>query len=158
MKLILRADVDNLGRLGEVVAVKPGYGRNYLVPQGLAMPFTAANQKVFESERKKLQAKMDTIKAEANSLKDKIDAVSLAIPVRVGDGEKLYGSVTAVNIAEALAAKGVVVDRKKIEMTGAIRALGEYVIEIKLHPDVRAEIKVAVVKHDAGSAKQEAQE
>ena len=147
MKLILRADIDNLGRLGDLVTVKPGYGRNYLVPQGLAMSATKANIKAFEFERKRLQEKMDAIRFAAQELADKLAAAKVVISVRVGEGNKLYGSVTAVNIAEALEAMDIVVDRRKIILDDPIRALGEYPLEVKLHPDVKAELNVSVVPH-----------
>lgn len=155
MKVILRADVDNLGRLGDIVAVKPGYGRNYLLPQGLASLATPGNMKMFEQERRKLQAKNDAIRAEAADLAAKIEAVKVIIEVRVGDGDKLYGSVTSSQIAAILADKGVVVDRRKIQMDDGIRSLGEYIVEVKLHPEVVAQLSVNVVKH--GKAEQVAQ-
>ncbi|WP_147821082.1 50S ribosomal protein L9 [Salidesulfovibrio onnuriiensis] len=147
MKLILRADVDSLGRLGDIVTVKAGYGRNYLIPQGLAMPASVANQKQFDLERKKLQVMADALKGEAQALAEKIAATPVTITVRVGEGDKLYGSVTASNIGDALAEAGVDIDRRKIVMADPIRALGEYEIDIKLHPDVRGELKLSVVKH-----------
>ena len=98
MKVILRADVENLGILGDVVTVKPGYGRNYLLPQGLAMLATEANMHTFELERKKLQARMDAQRAEARSLAEKIEALNIVIPMHVGENDKLYGSVTTTMI------------------------------------------------------------
>lgn len=147
MKLILRADVDSLGRLGDIVAVKPGFGRNYLIPQGLAMKATEANQKQFDLERKKLSAQADGLRAAANDLAAKIAAAVVAIPVRVGEGDKLYGSVTAQNVADALAAQGIEIDRRKIEMPDAIRALGEFEVDIRLHPDVHGQLKLRVIKY-----------
>lgn len=146
MKVILRADVDNLGRLGEIVAVKPGYGRNYLLPQGFASLATPGNLKMFEQERRKLQAKNDAIRAEAAGLAGKIEAAKVVIEVRVGDGDKLYGSVTSSQIATILEDQGVVVDRRKIQLEDGIRSLGEYVVEVKLHPEVVAKLIVKVVK------------
>lgn len=147
MKVILRADVDNLGRLGEIVAVKPGYGRNYLLPQGLASLATPGNLKVFEQERRKLQARNDAIRAEAAGLAGKIEAAKVVIEVRTGDGDKLYGSVTSSQIAAILAEQGVDVDRRKIQLDEGIRTLGEYIVDVKLHPEVVAKLKVNVVKH-----------
>jgi large subunit ribosomal protein L9 len=152
MKVILRADVDNLGRLGEIVAVKPGYGRNYLLPQGLASLATPGNLKVFEQERRKLQAMNDAIKAEATALAAKIEAAKVVIEVRTGDGDKLYGSVTSPQIAAILAEQGVDVDRRKLQLDEGIRALGEYIVEVKLHPEVVAKLTVNVIKH--GKAEQ----
>ncbi len=147
MKLILRADIDHLGRLGDLVTVKPGYGRNYLVPQGLAMVATKANVKAFEFERKRLQEKMDAIRFAAQELADKLAAVHVVIDVRVGEAGKLYGSVNTVNIAEALKEMGIEVDKRKIVLDDPIRALGDYTLEVKLHPDVKAELRVSVVQH-----------
>jgi len=148
MKLILRADVDNLGRLGEVVDVKPGYGRNYLIPKGFAMPATESNRKVFEQERKKLQAKMDAVRAEAQTIADKVNYREVFIKVRVGEGDKLYGSVTSQHIVDALAELGVEgLDKKKLVLPEPIRSLGKHQIETRLHPDVSAEITVIVVPH-----------
>ncbi|MDR3641132.1 MAG: 50S ribosomal protein L9 [Humidesulfovibrio sp.] len=147
MKLILRADVDTLGRLGDIVAVKPGFGRNYLIPQGLAMKATDANLKQFELERKKLAAQADGLRSEATGLAAKIAAATVVITVRVGEGDKLYGSVTAQNVADALAEQGINIDRRKIEMPEAIRALGDFEVDIRLHPDVHGELKLRVIKH-----------
>ncbi|WP_461211092.1 50S ribosomal protein L9 [Desulfocurvus sp. DL9XJH121] len=148
MKLILRADVDHLGRLGDIVTVKPGYGRNFLVPQGLAMVASEGNIKAFELERRKLQAEMDALKGSAQELADKLAAAPVVIRVRVGEGGKMYGSVTTANIVDALAEMGIEVDRKKIVLHDPIRALGEFALPVKLHPDVVCEIQVAVVRHD----------
>jgi len=147
MKLILRADVDALGRLGDTVTVKSGYGRNYLIPQGLAKPATNANLKAFELERRKLQEQADSLRAQAEGMAAKIAATPVEIEVRVGEGDKLYGSVTTTNIGEAMDAAGVVIDRRKIMLPEPIRSLGEYDIEIKLHPDVRGELKLSVTRH-----------
>ena len=156
MKLILRADVDNLGRLGDIVTVKAGFGRNYLLPQGLAKKATEANLKQFELERKKLEAKMDALRAEAQELADKITQAPLVLEVRVGEGDKLYGSVTSMTIADALLEQGIELDRKKIEMEEPIKALGDYTLPVKLHPDVHAELAVTVKKH--GQAEEEVEE
>ncbi|MEF2230564.1 MAG: 50S ribosomal protein L9 [Pseudodesulfovibrio sp.] len=146
MKLILRADVDSLGRLGEIVTVKPGYGRNYLIPQGLAKPATTANLKAFELERRTLQSQADSLRTQAEGLADKIASTPVEIRVRVGEGDKLYGSVTSANIGEAMEARGIEIDRRKILLPEPIRSLGEYVVEIKLHPDVRGELKLSVLR------------
>jgi large subunit ribosomal protein L9 len=146
MQLILRADVENLGHLGDTVAVKPGYGRNYLIPQGMAMLATPANLRRFENERKKLQAKRDALASAAQSLAGRIAAVSVVVEMRVGEGDKLYGSVTSAMIADKLAEAGVEIDRKKIVLAEPIKALGHYEVEVKLLPDLRAAVQVTVMR------------
>lgn len=145
MKVILRADVENLGALGDVVTVKPGYGRNYLLPQGLAMLATEANMHTFELERKKLQARMDALRAEARSMAEKIEALEIVIPMHVGENDKLYGSVTTTMIGDAIAAQGIEVDRRRILLDGPIRTLGEFEVRVRLHADVYAALKVQVI-------------
>lgn len=146
MQVILRADVDNLGRLGDIVTVKPGYGRNYLLPRGLAALATPSNLKVFEQERKKLEAKNNALRAAATELAERLAAAQVRMEVRVGENDKLYGSVTSTQIADALAAQGIEVDRRKIVLPEPIRALGTYAVEVKLHPEVVATVQVEVVK------------
>lgn len=145
MKLILRADVENLGNLGDLVDVRPGYGRNFLLPQGLAMVASEANLKVFEQERKKLQARMDKLRAEAQDLQTRLEALDVVITMHVGENEKLYGSVTSTIIGEALAALGVEVDRRRILLEAPIRTLGEHRVRVRLHASVTAEVPVKVV-------------
>ncbi|MGE9986343.1 50S ribosomal protein L9 [Desulfovibrio sp. SGI.169] len=145
MKLILRADVENLGTLGDVVNVKPGYGRNFLLPQGLAMVASEANLKVFEQERKKLQARMDALRADAQSVQTRLEALEVVIPMHVGENDKLYGSVTSTIIGDALAALGVDVDRRRILMDAPIRTLGDHPVRIRLHASVIAVVPVKVV-------------
>lgn len=145
MKLILRADVENLGNLGDVVTVKPGYARNYLLPQGMAMVASDANIKVFELERKKLQARMDALRAEAKGLQGKIEALEIVIPMHVGENDKLYGSVTTSIIGDALAAQGVEVDRRRILLDAPIRTLGEHPVRVRLHANVTAVLQVKVI-------------
>ena len=144
MKIILRADVENLGKLGDVVSVKPGYGRNYLLPQGMAMVASPANLKVFELERKKLQAKMDAMRSVATDLCGKLEALDVVIKMRVGENDKLYGSVTSTLIAETLAGLGVEVDRRRILLDAPIRSLGDHPVRVRLHADVMATVVVKV--------------
>ncbi|MDR1856219.1 MAG: 50S ribosomal protein L9 [Desulfovibrio sp.] len=145
MKIILCADVENLGKLGDVVTVRAGYGRNYLLPQGLAMVASAGNLKLFELERKKLVARMDQIRSEAADTKTRLEALEVIIPMHVGENEKLYGSVTSTIIGDALAALGVEVDRRRILMDAPIRTLGEHPVRVRLHSDVVALVPVKVV-------------
>lgn len=145
MKVILRTDVENLGHLGDLVEVKAGYGRNYLLPQGYAMLATPSNLKVFELERKKLEAQTQALRAEASALADKIAANPVTISMRVGDNDKLYGSVTSALISEALLALGVEVDRRRILLDAPIRTLGQYDVRVRLHANVTAELALSVV-------------
>jgi len=157
MKIILRTDVENLGRLGDMVEVKPGYGRNYLLPMGFAMLATPANIKVFELEKKKLQAKTEASRGAAAGLAEKIAATPLTIAMRVGDNDKLYGSVTSTLIAEAMEAKGVAIDRRRILLDSPIRALGDYKIRVRLHADVIAELALSIVAEKLHIEEEEAQ-
>ena len=145
MKVILRADVENLGSLGDVVEVKPGYGRNYLLPQGLAMIASPANLKVFEHERKKLQARMDALRAEAMGLQGRLEALEIVIPMHVGENDKLYGSVTSTIIGDAIIAQGLEIDRRRILMDAPIRSLGVHPVRVRLHADVVATVPIKVV-------------
>ena len=140
MKIILRADVENLGRLGDVVTVKAGYGRNYLLPQGLAMLVTPGNLKAFELERKKLQARMDALRAAADDIAGKLEGLVLPIVMRVGDNDKLYG--------DAMTAQGIEVDRRRILLDHPIRTLGDHPVRVRLHADVVASLTVKVVSED----------
>lgn len=145
MKVILRADVENLGILGDVVTVKPGYGRNYLLPQGLAMLASPANIKVFEQERKKLQARRDALRAEALGLQERLERLQIIIPMHVGENEKLYGSVTTTMIGDAIASEGIEIDRRRILLDAPIRSLGHHPVRVRLHPDIIAMVPVKVI-------------
>jgi large subunit ribosomal protein L9 len=145
MKVILRADVEKLGYLGDVVNVRAGYGRNYLLPKGLAMPATPGNMKVFETERKKLEAHMTELRQQAAGLGERIQSAEVIIPMRVGENNKLYGSVTAHSIGEALDALGLSVDRRRILLDSSIRSLGTHTVRVRLHADVVIELPVTVV-------------
>jgi large subunit ribosomal protein L9 len=146
MEIILREAVPHLGAAGEVVKVKDGYARNYLLPKGLAYPATEGNKKriAFESERiAKLRAGE---KQAAETEATRIAGISLSFPMKVGEEEKLYGSVTAGDIQRRLEEQGIHIDKRKVDLPEPIRALGEFTVGIKLRPDVRPEITVVVVK------------
>ena len=146
MEIILREDVQNLGRAGEVVKVKDGYARNYLLPKGLAYLATEANKKriVYEAERiaKQRAAEKASAEAEATQLAD----VRLTFTVKVGEEDKLFGSITAGDIQRKLAEVGIHVDKRKVAPPEPIRELGEFRVGIKIHTDVRPEIGISVVK------------
>ena len=146
MKVILRQKYENLGEVGEVIAVKDGYAFNYLIPKGIAMPATPKNLKVIEQERKRLLASEQREMRKAEELKAKLDTVSVTAEVQVGEEDRVFGAVTSQHIAELLSAKGYDIDRRKIALDEPLKALGVYEVPVKLHPDVEAKIKVWVVR------------
>lgn len=145
MKLILREDVANLGKSGELVNVKPGYGRNYLLPRKLAVLANEANVKQLEHDRAVISARQAKLRGNAEEQAKRIHAVAVTIARKVGEQEKLFGSVTALDIAEALAAKGQKVDRRHIHLPEPIKSTGHHEVEIRLHRDVTTKIQVDVV-------------
>ena len=145
MEIILLEKVENLGGLGDKVNVKPGYGRNYLIPGGKAVPATKENVAQFDERRAELEAKMKEQVAEAEKRRDAINELELTITAKAGDEGKLFGSVSNAEIAEAATAKGVNVEKREIRMPeGAIRVIGEYVFDVHLYTGVDASIKVSV--------------
>jgi len=145
MKLILREDVYNLGKSGELVAVKNGYARNYLLPRNLAMLANATNVRQLEHEKQVIELRQQKMKGGAVEQAKKLEAVTVKIARKVGEQDKLFGSVTALDIAEGLAAAGHKIDRRLIHMPEPIRAVGQYEVELRLHREVVAKIKVEVV-------------
>jgi large subunit ribosomal protein L9 len=145
IQVILKEDVANLGRSGELVSVKPGYGRNYLIPQGLAVLATRKNVARLEHERKAIETRAAKLRKDAQSVADRLGGVTLQLERQVGEGDKLFGSVTSRDVEEALAAQGIAIDRKKIQLDDPIRALGQYTIDVKLARDVVGQVKVWVV-------------
>ena len=146
MNVILLEKIGNLGDLGDEVSVKPGFARNYLLPQGKAVTADVENRTIFEGRRAELEASANEKLAEANTRAEKLADKELSIAVKSGEEGRLYGSVGTQNIADALTAEGIPVERSEIRMPeGVIRVLGEYEIAIQLHTDVTAEIKVIVV-------------
>jgi len=146
MELILKKDVVNLGRFSDVVKVADGYGRNYLIPQGLAVPANPANMKQLEAEKEAYLKKAKVIREKADADAAALNEVSLSFKRKSGDDGRLFGSVTSHDIEEALKAKGITVLKRDIHITHPIKALGESTVEIKLHHDVSATIKVTVDK------------
>ena len=145
MKVILMGDVRHTGRRGDVVDVKRGYARNYLVPQGRALEATPGNLKYFEQQKQKIEIKHEKERDTAAARAAEIGAVGIQISKRVGESGTLYGSVTAGEIAEALKAQGITVDKRRIDLGGGIKSVGEHLVRIELHTEVAAEIKVEVV-------------
>jgi large subunit ribosomal protein L9 len=146
IQVILQHDVDNVGKSGELVKVRPGYARNYLLPRSLAVPATAAQVNRVNHDKAVALAKSEKLKKEARGLAEKIGAITITMTRSVGEDEKLFGSVTAKEIETAVKAKGFDIDRKKMHLPEAIKALGTYEIPVKLMTDVTATLKVEVVK------------
>jgi large subunit ribosomal protein L9 len=146
MEVLLNEDIDNLGHRGQVVRVRAGYGRNYLLPQGLAIEATLGNKRMIEEHRRVLAKRENREKNAAHQQGEKLEGVVLSFDRRVGEHGILYGSVTAMDIAAALAEKGQKVERRKIGLHEPIKEIGEFDIRIKLHRDVTPSIKVVVRK------------
>jgi large subunit ribosomal protein L9 len=144
MELLLKEDVDNLGARGDLVKVKPGYGRNYLLPRGLAIQATPGNKKQIDLQRKTLLKKEAAERDTATQQADLLKGVTLEFARKVGEHGILYGSVTSMDIAEALAAKGYEIDRRRVLLKEPIKEPGEFEAPIKLHREVTASVKVVV--------------
>lgn len=145
MKVILREDVADLGTAGDTVEVKNGYGRNYLLPRNLAIPATKANLKSIDEVRKQKDIRERKQRRVADTIRDRIEKLSLSMEVRVGEEDKLFGSVTSADVADLLKAEGVLIDKKAIELE-PIKVLGVYTVPVKVQKDVTASLKLWVVK------------
>ena len=146
MKVILREDVADLGDAGQVIEVKSGYGRNYLIPRNLAIPATRANLKAIDEVTKQKDQRDRKDRREAEIVKERIEKLSLSVEVLVGEEDKLFGSVTTADIAELLEKDGVLVDKRSIVLDEPIKSLGVYTIPLKVAKDVTANLKLWVVK------------
>ena len=146
MKVILLKDIETLGSAGEIVEVKNGYGRNFLIPRNEALIASAANMAQFESRRKQQETLAERDRRAAEALAKKLEAESITAQVKVGEEDRLFGSVTAQHIAELLDEKGYEIDRRAIHLEDPIRELGVYNVEVRLHPEVATAVKVWVVK------------
>lgn len=149
MELLLREDVEHLGSRGELVKVRPGYGRNFLLPRGLAVQATAANVKAITKQREALLKKAAADKTAAEGQSALLQSLTLEFARKVGEHGVLYGSVTSMDIAEAIAAKGYEIDRRKIQLAEPIKETGEFEIPVKLHREVTTNLKVVVKKEEA---------
>ncbi len=145
MKVILREDIEHLGKSGELVTVKDGFGRNYLLPRKKAVLASEQNLRQLEHEKAVIAARNAKLKGAADELAKKIGAIQVSIKRRVGEQDKLFGSVTALDIAEAVAAEGQTIDRRHIHLPEPIKALGNYEVELRLHREVTAKIKLEVL-------------
>lgn len=146
MKVILRKDLETLGKVGEIVNVKDGYARNYLIPKKIAYTALKGNIRALEEEKKSLNIKVNQELTAAETLSVELEKVSVTIPIQVGEEEKIFGSVTTQMISDALKEKGFDIDKRKIEMGDQIKALGIYELNVKLHPSVSTNVKVWVVR------------
>ena len=146
MKVILRRDHESLGKIGDIIEVKDGYARNFLLPRGIAYAALSGNLKALEEEKKAVEKKNLQELKTAESLAAELETVSVTIPVQVGEEDKLFGTVTTQMITDALKEKGHDIDKRKIEIEEPIKALGIYGVSIKLYQNVSAKIKVWVVR------------
>jgi large subunit ribosomal protein L9 len=145
MQVILREDVDNLGKIGDLVKVKDGYARNFLVPSKKAIEATPKNLKAMEHAKKMVSDRIRTLKKSASADADRIKSLAITIKAKVGEEGKLFGSVTSMDIADAMQAQGVTIDKRKITLEEPIKRIGDYTVPVKLHTDVVADLKVSVV-------------
>jgi large subunit ribosomal protein L9 len=146
MRVILTTDLPHVGDVGQVVEVADGYGRNYLIPQGLAILATPGNERSLAQRQKARSAREAKNKAEAEALATQLQALPLSIAKKTGEGERLYGSVTSMDIADLIKAQGISLDRRRILLESPLKTLGTHKVPIRLHPDVIAEVEVAVTK------------
>lgn len=146
MKVILKENIETLGSIGDIVKVAPGYARNYLVPKGYAIEATTRNAKALEHAKRQLEYKKNKVLESAKNLLEKLEATPLILVHQAGESDKLFGSVTNMEIAEALKNRGLEIDRKIILLSDPIKSLGDYDVPVKLHPEVIATLKVSVTK------------
>jgi large subunit ribosomal protein L9 len=149
MEVILKEDILNLGKMGEVVRVRDGYARNYLLPRGLVLIADKKTLKNFEHQKRVVESQKDRVVKQAQILADKVAQISLTMPVKAGEEGKLFGSVTNIDIEKALKAKGFDVDRRKIQLAQPIKVLGDYEVPVRFTSDVTANVKVSVVSEAA---------
>jgi large subunit ribosomal protein L9 len=148
MKVILKEDIPKLGTMGETVQVAPGYGRNYLIPQGKAVLATSKNLKELEHQRQLILRKAELIRKDAESFAEKFRGLTLTLARKVVHDDKIYGSVSVSDISQALEEAGLEIERKLIKLDEPIKSLGEFQVPVKVHADVTAELTVQVVKEE----------
>ncbi len=148
MQVILKEDMKNLGKAGDIVTVKDGYARNYLLPRGIAIDATAKNMRALEHARRVVTERAKKLANDAQSLAQKLFQLTVSIKAKAGEEDRLFGSVTAIDISEALKEKGLDIDKRKIILDEPIKRLGSHVVSIKLHPEVIAQLKVEVERED----------
>lgn len=152
MNVVLKEDILKLGKMGDVIRVRDGYARNYLLPRGLVLIANSKNVRSLEHEKRVIAARRDHVVKDAQSLSEKLTALALTIPARIGEEGKLFGSVTNIHIEKALIEKGFHVERRKIDLPQPIKAVGDYEVPVRLASDVVANVKVSVVSEE-GSQK-----
>ena len=145
MEVILKEDIANVGKIGEVVRVRDGYARNFLLPRGLVLEANKKNLKTFEHSKKIIADQKQKVLRQAHAVGDQLAGVSLVIPMKVGEEGKLFGSVTTMQIEKALKAKGLIVDRRKIHLNETIKVAGDYEVPVRLSADLTVSLKVSVV-------------
>ena len=145
IEVILREHVEHLGRRGEIVKVADGYARNYLLPRQLALVVTDENKKQIDREKVKADVREAQELSEAQALAARVEAAEISIARRVGEHDTLYGSVTSADIAEALAARDVTIDRRRVQLADPLKTLGEHTVPVKIHRDVTANVKIRIV-------------
>jgi large subunit ribosomal protein L9 len=148
MEVILRETIESLGRAGEIVKVKAGYARNFLLPKGLAYPATAGNKRRVEGEAVQRAQRSAAEKGDAEVLAEKLATVSVEFTVKAGEGDKLFGSITSADIAGKLLDQGYTIDKRVVELDEPIKMIGIYKVPIRIHPEVKAEVRVWVVKEE----------
>lgn len=146
MKIILKQDYETLGKAGEIITVKDGYGRNFLIPKGIAVTATERNMKILKEENKFQKVREEKGKRQAEALAEELEKISVTAAVAVGEEDRVFGSVTSQSIGELLQEKGYQIDKRKIILDEPIKALGVYTVPIKLHPEVEAKVRIWVVK------------
>ena len=146
MDIILKEDVKGIGYKDDIVSVKGGYGRNYLIPQGMAIIASPSNRKMIQENIRQAAHKADKIKKDAEEIAGKLEGVTLQIPAKAGESGKIFGSVTTLQISDALKEKGFDIERKRINISSDIKTLGDYTAEIILHKEVHPEIAIQVVE------------
>lgn len=146
MKVILQENMENLGHIGDIVKVAPGYARNYLIPKGFAMLANEKNTKALEHAKRQLEYKKNKMLEQAKALVARIEAITLNLVHQAGEEGKLFGAVTNMELSEQLKAQGIEIDRKKIVLAEPIKQLGEYSVTVKVQPEVTASLKVIVAK------------
>ncbi|NCO68340.1 MAG: 50S ribosomal protein L9 [Nitrospirae bacterium CG_4_10_14_0_8_um_filter_41_23] len=146
MKVLLKDDVKNIGKMGQIVEVADGYARNYLVPKGLAIEANTKNIKSMEHQKRIIQDNAKKIKVSAQDLLNKISTITLVIKAKAGEEGKLFGSVTTMDIAELLQNEGIEIDKKKISLDEPIKRLGSYSVNVKIHPEISTQVNIQVVE------------